>query len=181
MGFIASNLSVHSSYLPQYINRLIELDFITKEVPITEKNPLKSKLGQYKIKDKFINFCFYYVYKNYNYLEINQTKAVLDEIKTNFNDRFVSFAFEDFTYEQILQNPKKHLGFTPLKLGRWWNNQEKIDLVAMDEQNIAFIECKWQNSVDKTKVLRQLKLKSKCIKHDKNEKFLVFTKEDYLS
>jgi len=180
IGDIASNLGLHSSHLPKYISRLIELDVITKEIPVTETNPLKSKLGRYRIKDKFLNFWFYYVYKNYNYLEINQVKVVLDEIEKNFNDRFVSFAFEDYVYEELLLNPEKYLNFIPTKIGRWWNNKEEIDLVAFDDENIAYIECKWQNSVNIEKVRNQLIKKSQLIKSNKKETYIVYTKEIFL-
>ncbi len=180
VGDISASLGLHSSHLPRYLNKLIELDIVQKEVPITETNPLKSKLGRYRIKDKFLNFWFYYVYKNMSYLELEQTQTVIDEIKMNFNDRFVSFAYEDYCVEEILQEPLKYLTFVPKRVGRWWNNQEEIDIVAMDDENICFIECKWQNKVDKAKVEQALKQKSKIIKHDKKEYFLVMTKEDYL-
>ena len=180
-GSIASKLQVPSTYLTRYLTRLIDLDILTKEVPVTEKNPLKSKLGRYKFKDKFLHFWFYYVYKNYNLLEINQTQAVLDEIKTNFNDRFVSFAFEDYVAEELMYHPAKYLDFTPKKVGRWWNKHEEIDLIAMDDEHICFIECKWQNSVQKEQVLHQLIKKSKSLKHNLKEYFLVITKEDFLS
>ncbi len=39
----------------------------------------------------------------------------------------------------------EYLGFAPRKIGRWWDNAEEIDLVAIGETNIAFIECKWRN------------------------------------
>jgi len=180
IGAIASSMGVHSSYLPKYLNKLIELDIIQKEIPITETNPLKSKLGRYKIKDKFLNFWFYYVYKNYNYLELGEVDVVLDEIKKNFNDKFVSFAFEDFVYEEILYNPQKYLNFIPKKVGRWWNNKEEIDLIAFDDENIAFIECKWRNVVDKESIKNKLIQKSSLIKHNKNSFYLVITKDDYL-
>ena len=180
IGSIASSIGVHSSYLPKYLNKLIELDIIQKEIPITETNPLKSKLGRYKIKDKFLNFWFYYVYKNYNYLELGQVDIVLDEIEKNFNDRFVSFAFEDYIFEEILYNPKKYLSFIPKKIGRWWNNKEEIDLVAFDDENIVFIECKWQNNVNIESIKNRLIQKSSLIKHNKKPFYLVITKKDYL-
>lgn len=181
IGSIASSLEVNSSYLSKYMLKLIDLDIIEKQIPITESNPHKSKFGLYKIKDKFLNFWFYYVYKNYSYLEISQTKVVLDEIEKNFNDRFVSFAFEDYMIEQIYQNPLQYLDFIPTKVGRWWNNKEEIDIVAFDENNITFIECKWQNSVDKEKIKKQLIEKSTNIKTEKIKKYLVLTKSEYLS
>ena len=181
IGHIASSLGVNSSYLSKYMLKLQELDIVTKEIPITEKNPLKSKMGLYKIKDKFLNFWFYYVYKNYNYLEIEQTNAVLDEIELNFNDRFVSFAFEDFVREDILENPLKYLEFVPKKVGRYWSNKEEIDIVAFDDDNIAFVECKWQNSVDTEAVKTRLIQKAKGLNEDKHAVYLVVTKEEYLT
>ncbi len=180
IGHIASSLGVNSSYLSKYMLKLLELDIVSKEISITESNPLKSKMGLYKIKDKFLNFWFYYVYKNYNYLEIEQTKAVLDEINLNFNDRFVSFAFEDFVIEDIIQEPYKYLDFIPAKIGRWWNNKEEIDIVAFDEKNIAFIECKWQNQIEIDTIKHKLIQKSQNLVSDKKATYLIVTKDDYL-
>jgi AAA+ ATPase superfamily predicted ATPase len=180
VGSIASNLSKPSTYLTPYLQKLLELDILIKEVPITETNPLKSKMGRYKIKDKFLNFWFYYVYKNYNYLEVNQIAMVLDELKLNFNDRFVSFAFEDYLLEDMLLNHKQYFSFRPHKIGRWWNNKEEIDIVAFDDTYICFVECKWQNSVNRERVLHQLIKKSKMVKHKLEESFLVICREDFL-
>jgi AAA+ ATPase superfamily predicted ATPase len=145
IGKIGSRLNVHSSYLTRYMRKLADLDIVAKEVPITEKTPSKSKLGKYKIKDQFIKFWFYYVYRNYSYLEIGNVDYVLDEIKRTFNEKFVSSAFEDYVQELITHNPLDFLGFRPRKIGRWWNHSEEIDLVAIGDDSAAFIECKWQS------------------------------------
>jgi len=71
LGNISKMLEMQSSQLTRYIEKLIALGFIDKEIPITEKNPLKSKLGRYRFKDNFLKFWFFYVYKNYRYLEID--------------------------------------------------------------------------------------------------------------
>jgi AAA+ ATPase superfamily predicted ATPase len=181
IGAIASSLEVNSSYLSKYMLKLIELDIVEKEIPITEKNPSKSKFGLYKIKDKFLHFWFFYVYKNYNSLEIEQTKPVLDEIALNFNDRFVSFAFEDAMIEDIRMNAQKYCDFVPIKIGRWWNNKEEIDIVAYDDKNILFVECKWQNTTNKESVKQRLIEKAKELVSDKKAHYMVVTKEDYLT
>lgn len=181
IGAIASSLEVNSSYLSKYMLKLIELDIVEKEIPITEKNPSKSKFGLYKIKDKFLHFWFFYVYKNYNSLEIEQTKPVLDEMALNFNDKFVSFAFEDAVLEDIAMDAQKYCDFVPTKIGRWWNNKEEIDIVAYDEKNILFVECKWQNSVNKESVKQRLIEKAKELVGDKKAHYAVVTKEDYLT
>ena len=182
IGDIASILGVHSSYLPRYLQKLIDLDILIKEVPITEKDPRKSKMGRYRIKDKFLNFWFYYVYRNYQHLEIGQDQTVLDEIEINFNDRFVAFAFEDYIQELILIDPIRYIGFIPTKIGRWWTNKEEIDLIAFNDTQIAYIECKWRNSVNKEKVKSQLVRKSTLIdSSNKDEYYFVFIKEEYLN
>jgi len=80
-----------------------------------------------------------------------------------------------------MQNPKKYIDFIPLKIGRWWNNKEEIDIVAFNEDKIAFIECKWQNSVNKQNIKNKLIVKSKDLVNNKEAFFLVVTKEDYLN
>lgn len=143
IGKIGARLGVHSSYLTRYMRKLVDLDIVEKEVPITEKTPSKSKMGQYKIKDKFIKFWFYYVYRNYSYLEIGNVDYVLNEIERTFNEKFVASAFEDYVKELLTHNPLEFLGFRPRKIGRWWNDAEEIDLVAISDDRAAFIECKW--------------------------------------
>ena len=145
IGKIGSRLSVHASYLSRYMQKLADLDIVEKEVPITEKVPSKSKMGKYRIKDKFIQFWFYYVYRNYSYLEIGNVDYVLEEIKRTFNEKFVAFSFEDYVKELLTYNPLEFLGFRPRQIGRWWNNSEEIDLVAIGDDSAAFIECKWRN------------------------------------
>ena len=54
---IGSVLGMDSSALSPYLATLMELGFLTKQVPITEKNPERSRKGLYEISDNFIRFC----------------------------------------------------------------------------------------------------------------------------
>jgi len=181
IGNIAGKLNVSASYLTRYMQRLIDLDIIKKEVPVTEKNPEKSKLGRYRIKDNFIRFWFYYIFMNQSYLEIGNVAYVADQIKKSFNEKFVSAAFEDYAAEVIAENPLEYLGFTPFNLGRWWNNNEEIDLVAIGKKKAAFIECKWTNKKVGHNVLLDLLRKSEIVPIDKDiEKVMViFSKNGF--
>jgi len=145
IGNIAKRIQMQSNHLTRYLIKLIDLDIIEREVPVTENNPLKSKLGRYRIKNQFIKFWFYYVYKNASMLEIGQCAYVIDEITKTFNQRFVSFVFEDYAKEFLMENPMQYLGFVPLKIGRWWSKNAEIDLLAIGEKNMALIECKWES------------------------------------
>ena len=183
IGKIAGKINVNTSHLTRYLMKLIDLNIIEKEIPVTEKNPLKSKFGRYRIKDSFINFWFYYIYKNYSYLEIGNIDFVLSEIKRTFNERFVSFCFEDYVKEIISDNPLNYLGFVPQKTGRWWNNREEIDLIAIGEKNITFIECKWNNQKVGYEVIENLMIKSSNVVYPNIEKlnkiFVIFSKAGF--
>ena len=67
--------------MPKYLNTLIDLDIIEREVSVTERNPEKSKMGLYKIKDNFIKFGFKFVYPNRSYLESGYTEVVINKLK----------------------------------------------------------------------------------------------------
>ena len=71
-GEIASALEIKNTHLPKYLNTLIDLDIIEREVSGTE-----SKMGLYKIKDNFIKFWLKFVYPNRSYLESGYTEAVM--------------------------------------------------------------------------------------------------------
>lgn len=179
LGNIAKRLEVSSSHLSRYMQKLMDLDLIFKEVPITEKNPAKSRLGRYFFKDKFLAFWFHYVFKNSSLLEIGQTEPVMEEIKSTFNEKFVAYAFEDYAREEILNDPLTLLGFVPEKIGRWWKNKQEIDLIAIGQRQIAFIECKWRNQLVGYEVYRDLLNKSQLINTSLEPIYVIFSKNGF--
>ena len=53
LGRLAGALGLESSALTPYLSTLIELGFLVKDTPITEKIPEKSRKGLYFIADNF--------------------------------------------------------------------------------------------------------------------------------
>ncbi|MBN1558789.1 ATP-binding protein [candidate division KSB1 bacterium] len=179
IGKIAARMGVHASHLTRYLFKLIDLDILERQVPITESDPTKSKLGRYRIKDKFFAFWFYYVYRNLSLLELFQIKPVLEMIKADFNEKFVSYAFEDYVRELLLSSPQQYLGFIPDKIGRWWNNREEIDLVALNDQHVAFIECKWQNQHVGYEIYQHLQRKAELLGLEQKHHYILFAKKGF--
>jgi AAA+ ATPase superfamily predicted ATPase len=181
IGKIGGRLSVPASYLTRYMRKLADLDIVEKEVPITESVPAKSKLGKYRIKDPFFKFWFYYVYRNYSFLEIGNTGYVMDEIERTFNEKFAAFAFEDYVKELLTRRPMEFLGFIPRKIGRWWNNSEEIDLVAVGDDRAAFIECKWRNQKVDYTVYADLVRKAEIVNIPQGLKkeYIIFAKSGF--
>ena len=57
----------------------------------------------------------------------------MEKIKNHFIDNHASYIYENICKEKMWDlNIEGKLGFTFDKIGRWWNNNEKIDIVAFD-------------------------------------------------
>ncbi|MGL5085931.1 MAG: ATP-binding protein [Clostridium sp.] len=182
---IATTLGVNQSNLTKYISTLINLDILEREIPITEEQPEKSKKGLYYIKDNFLEFWFKFVYPYRSYIEMEATEFVLEKIKRNFIDNHVSFVYEKICQELLWQmNFKGELPFHILKLGRYWDNTEEIDIVGLNDidKTIIFGECKYLNKVVGVDIYIKLKEKAKKVKWNTNKRtdyFIIFSKEGY--
>lgn len=182
LGNIASNLSTNPTNLTKYLETLINLDILEREVPITEENPEKSKKGQYKIKDNYINFWFKFIYPYKSFIEMDENQVVMNKIKQNFIDNCVSYVYEDICRQKILEMcNNEELNETYDKIGRWWNNNEEIDIVGIDsnKNNIIFGECKYYtNKKMDIDVYYNLKEKAKYVLwriNNRNEKYILFS------
>ena len=179
---ITSRLGLNSSSITQFLKKLIDLDLIEKIVPITEKIPNKSRKSLYFIKDNYLNFWFKYIFPYQSYLEVESKEFVLDKLKSSFN-LYVSFVFEEISKEVIMEYFSKNNNlFIVQKIGKYWNKNTEIDLVALGKRDILYGECKWTKKHIGLSVLNDLKLKSKSIITDKsikNEYFALFSKSGF--
>jgi AAA+ ATPase superfamily predicted ATPase len=175
IGNIAARLQIPTNHITSFLNRLIELEMVEREVPITENNPTKSKKGLYFIKDHFFRFWFRYVLPYKSYIEIENRKFVLEKIKESFHV-FVSQAFEKVCMEYLLENPPLEIQ----KIGRWWDNREEIDIAAVSETEMLLGECKWWDNQVGINVLEDLQRKAAFIDHEGKELyFAIFAKNGF--
>lgn len=158
IGKIAARLGIPSSHLTSFLNRLVELELIEREVPVTEENPSKSKRGLYFIKDHFFRFWFRYVLPYRSYIEIGNTGLVAAKVRESFN-LFTAQVFEKVCMEHLLLNPPLEIQ----KIGRWWNNREEVDVAALGETEMVVGECKWWDNRVGGNVLEDLKRKAVLI------------------
>ena len=150
LGKIAGVLGQETSALTPYLSTLIDLGFIEKRTPVTEKNPEKSRKGLYFIADNFVRFWFRYVYPYKGELELDNVQIVLDEIGKDFVAKFVAFVYEDIS-RNIFANLCKNgdISFVPSRIGSYWLNDydgdTEIDVMAADSRNkLIFVgECKY--------------------------------------
>jgi AAA+ ATPase superfamily predicted ATPase len=173
IGNIAGRVNKNVHNITSFISKLIELDIIYKDVPITETNPTKSKKGLYFIKDNFFRFWFSYVLPYKSQLELENTQYALKKVKENFHS-FVSKTYENLSIEYTLNN------FDILKCGRWWNKNTEIDIVGVGNDFLIVGECKYTNKKVGLDVLNQLQEKAKNIELKLSIKqYILFSKSGF--
>jgi AAA+ ATPase superfamily predicted ATPase len=173
IGNIAGKLNKNVQNITSFIAKLVELDILYKEVPVTETNPLKSKKGLYFIKDNFFRFWFLYVLPYKSQLELDNKNYALVKIKENFSG-FIAKVYEDLAIEYTLQN------YPLLKCGRWWSKTDEIDVVGVSEDYLLVGECKYSSKKVGTDILQELKDKSKKIELNLPIKYyLLFSKSGF--
>lgn len=178
---IVNETGLPKGILHKYLFILEDIHIIQKEVPITEKNPLKSRKGIYKLQDQFFKFWFKYILPNKGNIEEGRVDFVLKKIKEDFN-LIVSENYENVAKE-VIKNHESRL-FPINKIGRWWDRNEEIDIVALNEEEnkILFCEVKWSNKpvgVDIYDSLKRKSLKVELHKDKRNEYFCLFSKSRF--
>jgi AAA+ ATPase superfamily predicted ATPase len=174
-GEIASDTGLEKSSLTKYINVLESLYFIEREYPVTEKNSAKSKKSIYKVSDNFIKFWFNYVYPNRSQVEMGSYASVINSIHKTFPTQ------EALTYEKACCEHLLTAGileFVPDKAGRWWDNNNEIDIVGLNdvESKAVFAEVKWTAKPADVNLYYELKEKAKNViwKNKERKEYFVF-------
>ena len=178
---IVNETGFEKSILHKYFFALEDLRIIQKEVPVTEKNPLKSRKGIYKLQDQFFKFWFKYILPNKSRIEEGNIDYVLENIRVDFN-LLVSENYEKVAREIVIKNQNSF--FKIETIGRWWDKNEEIDIVALNEKEnkILFGEVKWSNSAVGTNIYDDLKRKAKIVQWgtgQRREYFCLFSKSDF--
>lgn len=178
---IATALELKQTGLTKYLKTLINLGILAREVPVTEDNPENSKKGLYKIKDNFILFWFKFIFPNLSYIESGHAELAMKKIRRNFVDAHVSYVYEDVCIEKMWElNVSDMWNFHFDKVGRWWNNNTEIDILALDKagSHAIFGECKYRANKVGVDVLRDLERKAKEVAWERERRkdyFILFS------
>lgn len=163
-GELLSATGMENNELSSYLNTLIELRLVKREIPITEKNPHNSKKGTYSLADSFLRFYFNMIYPNQSMIETGSSSALFErygEVMVNL----IAKTYEDTSLEFIKETIKQ--GALPVfeQFGRWWDKNTEIDLVGLNghDNTILYVETKWNTKPIGTEVLNDLKKKSAMV------------------
>jgi hypothetical protein len=169
------------SILHKYLFVLEDLELIQKEYPATEKNPLKSKKGLYRLQDQYFKFWFRYVLPNKSRLEEGREDLVLEIIRNDINS-LVAENYEQVAREILSRDQANIFSFD--RLGRWWDRNEEVDLVALNEKEkkILLGEVKWSNKPVGLNILEELKRKASLIDWERGKRkeyYCLFSKSGF--
>jgi len=184
---ISSKADEETSKCLKYIKILRDLGILYKEIPFGEKE--SSRRAIYGINDFMFRFWYRYIFNNRTLIETDAHDAVWQyKIEPDYST-YMGLVFEKACKEFLLRlNTKVKLPFIFTNIGRWWGSdhqnkkQAEIDIIANDNKNYIFCECKWRNVPIDVNVLRTLQNRSDLvIKHEKNGKiyFAVFSKSGF--
>lgn len=163
MEKITGAVQAPSSEIMPYIKRLIDTGTVTKVIPVTERNPEKSRNGQYVLSDHFLALWFRFVYPHRNSISRREDDVAVHDIRNHFVDAHASFVFEDVCREEL----RRYLLSKSIsaEYGKYWGKTE-IDLIALDKNNgTAYVaECKFASKPLGMNVLNSLMSKASTVK-----------------
>ncbi len=150
-----------------YLDTLQQLHLIERIVPVIESQPHKSRKGLYHIKDHYLRFWFRFVLPHRSLLERGAGQLVLEKQIMPEIDHFSALAFEEICQQYFWDmGIAGRLPFFPQTIGKWWDNQNKIDLVILGDQMAELVDCKWSNQPIGSNDLMDLERKAELVKPD---------------
>lgn len=173
LSAIATVLEMKATSLTKYLKTLIDLDIVEREIPITEENPEKSKKGMYKIKDNYLRFWFSFVYPNMSFIESGHSRIVMEKIRKGLVSNHIAFVYEDVCREKMWElNANDVWSFYFTKLGRYWDANTEIDIVALDSEgkNLILGECKYWKEPVGINILLDLEEKANNVAWEKERR-----------
>jgi AAA+ ATPase superfamily predicted ATPase len=148
-----------------YLDTLQQLHLVERSVPVTEKQPHKSRRGIYRLKDHYLRFWFRYVHPNRSQLERDGAKIILENQVVTEIDHFTSLTFDEVCQQFLWQTGiAGKLSFVPNRIGNWWNANEEIDLVVLGETSAILVECKWTSKALGVDILADLERKTDLVR-----------------
>jgi len=123
----------------------------------------------YQIVDPFLRFWFRYVHTYRGSLELGLADTILEQqMRPTFN-HFVGYAFEEAAREYVAQLARRgDLFFLPDRVGKWWDRQTEVDVIAISDSERSLLagECKWSVNPVGTNILDDLKRKVRRLNTD---------------
>jgi AAA+ ATPase superfamily predicted ATPase len=147
---ISSKAKLESGNVSAYLDNLVFLDLIRREIPAYTGERKKTL---YLVADNMFRFWFRFMPRNLSLVNSNRPEIALRYIEDNL-EQFMGQTFEQICKEYLWRlNGTGELPFDFVDAGRWWGGdaqkkiERDIDLLAHDDaEQGLFCECKWSSA-----------------------------------
>lgn len=180
---ISTKVGENTDKCSKYINNLIDLGIIKKEIPQGEK--ITSRKTLYSIDHSMFRFWYRFVFGNIELIEQRKIDYLYSKDIEPFLSDFLGATFEEIAIQYMRKiNGTEKLPFVFSSIGRWWGNnpikkrEEEIDIVCKNGENIIFGECKWRNEPLSMVIVEDLIEKS-LIFNENNKYYIFFSKSGF--
>lgn len=90
-------------------------------------------------------------------------------------DHFTSLTFEEVCQQFFWQSGLSgKLPFVPTNIGKWWNANEEVDIVVLEETNAILVECKWTSKPVGVDILADLERKAELFRSELEKRQIHF-------
>ncbi|MDO5853621.1 MAG: ATP-binding protein [Thermoplasmata archaeon] len=155
MGDIASSAGRKGSEVSPILQRLQDIGAVERTVPITA-DPETSRRGIYEVADVFMLAWYRFVYRARRGTRDDTADAAIGHLRAHFMDTHVAHVFEDVCRE-VLREALRAEDISA-SYGRYWNDRDEIDVVAIDGENRVVYagECRFRDDPVDRDVLEEL-------------------------
>ncbi len=173
IGEIAEYLNVQSTYLTRYIQKLLDLMIIKRNIPLNET--INSKFGRYEIEDGYMKFWYKIMFLNSDFINLNNINKLVEIIEKELQDKLLEDAFKKYMIQFVDKNFQKIFNYEPIKILPWWNNKTYVDLVAYNNSKITFIVFDYKAISHINKLQEELKNSSNYLETSLEKNFAIFS------
>jgi AAA+ ATPase superfamily predicted ATPase len=164
---IARAAGLDRSHVGKYLNTLVRLRLVRRIVPITVRQPERSRRGHYVIDDPYLRFYFRFLAPRQEWIE----QGRLDQLWKSIEGQLEAFvgltAFEELCRRWvILQGDAGRLPFVPERVGAYWDRHTQIDVAAINwaERALLLGEARWTAQPVGMDVLKSLQAKASAVR-----------------
>ena len=157
---ISNGSLIGKTHLPAYLQRLQELRFVERRLPVTvpPAKRLKSRQGRYHLAAPFLRFYFRFIASDRAEIGFNPEIAV-NTIHEHLRAFVGATAFEELCRTWVLRaSIAKRLPFQIQDVGSHWSRHVQIDVVGINwsKKEILAGECKWGSDAVAREVIEEL-------------------------
>jgi AAA+ ATPase superfamily predicted ATPase len=143
-----NDTGLNKGIITKYLSILIDLQLVRRRIPVTDTST--SRKGLYFLSDNLFLFWFRFVSPHVERLERGEGDLVLEQNIAPQFSQYVGKHFESAVEDLFIEFNRAGLfPFTFERIGGWWDREQEIDLIALNEPEHAalFCECTWQDRV----------------------------------